>query len=40
MDWSGQGGSIWIGRGGGPSAMATPFGDASGRSKASELLID
>ncbi len=30
----------WIGRGGDPSAVATPSGDASGGSEASELLID
>ncbi len=40
MGWSGQGGGKWIGRGGDPSAVATPFGDASGGSEASELLID
>ncbi len=38
--WSGQGGSAWIERGGDPSAVATPFGDAFGGSEASELLID
>ncbi len=38
--WSGQEGSVWIGRGGDPSAVATPFGDASGGSEASGLLID
>ncbi len=26
MGWSGQGGSVWIGRGGGPSVMATRLG--------------
>ncbi len=40
MGWSGQEGSAWIGRGGDPSAVATPLGDASGGSEASELLID
>ncbi len=35
MGWSGQGGSVWIGRGGGLSAVATPLGDASGGSKMS-----
>ncbi len=40
MGWSGQEGSAWIGRGGDPSAVATPLGDASGGSKASELLIN
>ncbi len=40
MGWSGQGGSIWIERDGGPSVVATPLGDTSGESEASELLID
>ncbi len=40
MGWSGQGQNVWIGRGGGPSAVAAPLGDASGGSEASELLID
>ncbi len=40
MGWNGQEGSAWIGRGGDPSAVATPLGDASGRFEASELLID
>ncbi len=40
MGWSGQGGSVWIGRGEDPSAVSTPSEDASGRSEASELLID
>ncbi len=40
MGWSEQEGSAWIGRGGDPSAVATPLGDASGGSEASELLID
>ncbi len=35
MGWSGQ-----EGRGGDLSAVATPLGDASGGSEASELLID
>ncbi len=26
MGWSGQGGSVWTGRGGDPSAVAIPFG--------------
>ncbi len=39
MGWSGQGGSVWIGRGGDPSAVATPLGDAAEESEASELLI-
>ncbi len=30
--------SAWIGGGGDPSAMATPLGDASGGSEASQLL--
>ncbi len=29
MGWSGQGGSAWIGRGGDPSPVAIPLGDAS-----------
>ncbi len=40
MGWSGQETSAWIGRGGDLSAVATPLGDASGGSEASELLID
>ncbi len=40
MGWSGQEGSAWIGRGGYPSTVATPMGDASGESEASELLTD
>ncbi len=40
MGWNGQEGIVWIGRGGNPSAVATPFGDASGGSEASGLLID
>ncbi len=40
MGWNGQEGSVWIGRGGDPSAVATPLWDASGGSEASELLID
>ncbi len=36
----GQGGSAWIGRGGGPPAVAISLVDASGGSEASELLID
>ncbi len=39
MGWSGQEGSAWIGRGGGPSSVTTSLGDASGGSEASELLI-
>ncbi len=39
MDWSGERESVWIGRGGDPSAVVTPFGDTSGGSEASELLI-
>ncbi len=39
MSWSGQGGSVWIGRGRDPSAVAPPLGNASGGSEASELLI-
>ncbi len=35
-----QGGSVRIGRGGDPSVVATPLGDAPGGSEASELLID
>ncbi len=37
MGWSGQGGSVWIGRGGGLSVMAIPLEDASRESEASEL---
>ncbi len=40
MGWNGQEGSVWIRRGEDPSAVATPLGDASGGSEASELLID
>ncbi len=40
MGWSGQGGSVRIAGEGGPSAETSPLGDASGGSKASELLID
>ncbi len=40
MGCSGQGGSAWIGRGGDPSAMATPLVDAYGGSEASELFTD
>ncbi len=40
MGWSGQGGNGWLGRGGDPSAVASPLGDASGDSEASEILID
>ncbi len=40
MGWNGQEGSAWIGRGGDPSAVATPLRDAPGGSEASELLID
>ncbi len=40
MGWCGEETSAWIGRGGDPSAVATPRGDASRGSKASELLID
>ncbi len=40
MGCSGQEGSAWIGKGGDPSAVATPLGDAPGGSEASELLID
>ena len=32
-----QGGSVWIGRGGGFSAVATPLGDVPGGSEASVL---
>ncbi len=34
MHWNGQEGSAWIGRGGDPSAMATPLGDAPRESEA------
>ncbi len=37
---SGQRGSVWIGRGGDQSAVATPLEDTSGGSEASELLTD
>ncbi len=37
---NGQGGSVWIRRGGDPSAVATPLGDTSRGSEALELLID
>ncbi len=40
ITWSGQEGSAWIGRDGDPSAVATPLGDASKGTEASELLID
>ncbi len=40
MGWSGQEGSAQIGRGGDPSAVATPLEDASRRSGASDILID
>ncbi len=40
MGCSGQETSAWIGRGGDPFAVATPRGDPSGGSEASELLID
>ncbi len=40
MGWSGQGGSVWIGRGEGPSVVAFPMGDAFEGSRALELLID
>ncbi len=40
MGWNEQEGSVWIGRGGNLSAVATPLGDASGGSGASDLLID
>ncbi len=40
MGWSGQEGSVWIGRGGDTSAMATPLRDAAGGSEASELLSE
>ncbi len=36
----GQEGSAWIGRGGDPSVVATPLGDAPGGSEALQLLID
>ncbi len=35
--WIKQGGSVWIGRGGDFSAVATPFGDVPGGTEASEL---
>ncbi len=38
LEWAKR--SVWVWRGGKPSAMATPLGDASGGSKASGLLID
>ncbi len=40
MGCSGKGESVWIERGRDPSAVTTLIGDASGRSKAAELLID
>ncbi len=40
MGWSGQGGSVWIGRGGDPSVVAIHLGDASGGSVSPELLFD
>ncbi len=40
MIWSGHRGSVWIGRGGGPSTVAAPLEDAPGGSKASDLLIN
>ncbi len=36
LEW--QGGSVWVGRGGGPSAVATPLRDASRGSEMSKLL--
>ena len=38
--WIKQGGSVWTGRGGDFSAMATPLGDVLIGSKALELEID
>ncbi len=38
--WSGQGGSVLIGRGGDPSAVATLFRNPTRGSEALELLID
>ena len=38
--WNKQGGSVWIGRGGGFSAVTTPSGDVPGESEASEVQID
>ena len=35
--WIKQGGSVWTGRGGGFSAVATLLGDVPGGSEASEL---
>ncbi len=40
MRWIREEGSAWIGRGGDPSVVATPLGDTSRGSEASELLID
>ncbi len=37
VGWIKQRGSVWIGRGGDFSAMATLLGDATGGSKVSEL---
>ncbi len=39
MGWGEEGGNVWIWKGGGPSLVATPLGDAHGRSEVSELLI-
>ncbi len=38
VKWAG--GSVWIGRGGGPSAAATPLGETSRGSEVLELLIN
>ncbi len=38
--WMNQGGSVWTGRGGGFSAMATPLRDIPRERKASVLKID
>ncbi len=40
LEWARRECSAWIGRGGDPSVMATPLGDAPRGSEASELLID
>ncbi len=39
MGWNGQGGSVWLGRGGDPSAVATLIKDAAIGSKVSEILF-
>ena len=37
-DWKKQGGSVWIGRGGGSSAVAIPLGNVPGGNEVSETI--